>query len=246
MDFDLFVIGGGSAGVRCARISAGHGARVGIAEERFWGGTCVNIGCVPKKLLVQAGEYGAWAEDAAGFGWTIQKGPHDWTKLIAAKDREITRLEGIYRKLLTGAGATIFDARAVLVDPHTVEVGGERFTAEKHRRRDRWASGTSQYSGSRARDHLGRRVLPQTMPQQVVMVGSGYIAVEFAGIFRALGAEVHLVYRQPLPLRGFDHDMRERWRTRCGTGHHPASRYRLPKLDADGDRRVLTLGEDES
>lgn len=77
MDFDLFVIGGGSAGVRCARIAAGHGARVGIAEERFWGGTCVNVGCVPKKLLVQAGEYGAWAEDAAGFGWTIHKGPHD-------------------------------------------------------------------------------------------------------------------------------------------------------------------------
>ena len=93
MDFDLFVIGGGSAGVRCARIAAGHGARVGVAEERFWGGTCVNVGCVPKKLLVQAGEYGAWADDAAGFGWTIKKGPHDWAKLIAAKDREIARLE---------------------------------------------------------------------------------------------------------------------------------------------------------
>ena len=92
MDFDLFVIGGGSAGVRCARIAAGHGARVGIAEDRFWGGTCVNVGCVPKKLLVQAGEYGAWADDAAGFGWTIRKGPHDWTALIAAKDREIGRL----------------------------------------------------------------------------------------------------------------------------------------------------------
>ena len=115
-DFDLFVIGGGSGGVRCARIAAGHGARVGIAEERHWGGTCVNIGCVPKKLMVQAGEYGGWAEDAAGFGWTIQKGPHDWGKLIAAKDREITRLEGIYRKLLNGAGATVFDGRAVFVD----------------------------------------------------------------------------------------------------------------------------------
>ena len=106
MDFDLFVIGGGSAGVRCARIAAGHGARVGVAEERFWGGTCVNVGCVPKKLLVQAGEYGAWAEDAAGFGWTIKKGPHDWAKLIAAKDREIGRLNGIYKRLLDNAGAT--------------------------------------------------------------------------------------------------------------------------------------------
>src|SRR6195952_510225 len=131
MDFDLFVIGGGSAGGRCARVSAGPGARVGVAEERHWGGTCVNVGCVPKKLLVQAGEYSGWADDAAGFGWTIQKGPHDWGKLIAAKDREITRLEGLYRKLLAGAGATVLDGRAVLVDPHTVEVAGKRVTAER-------------------------------------------------------------------------------------------------------------------
>ena len=131
MDFDLFVIGGGSAGVRCARIAAGHGARVGVAEERFWGGTCVNVGCVPKKLLVQAGEYGAWAEDAAGFGWTIKKGPHDWAKLIAAKDREIGRLNGIYKRLLDNAGATIFEARATFLDPHTLDVGGKRVTAER-------------------------------------------------------------------------------------------------------------------
>src|SRR6185437_483516 len=127
----LFVIGGGSGGVRCARISAGYGARVGVAEERFWGGTCVNIGYVPKKLLVQAGEYGAWSEDAAGYGWTITKGPHDWAKLIAAKDREINRLEGIYRKLLANAGATIFDGRATLIDPHTVSVNGRQVTAER-------------------------------------------------------------------------------------------------------------------
>ena len=131
MEFDLFVIGGGSAGVRCARIAAGHGAHVGIAEDRIWGGTCVNIGCVPKKLLVQAGEYGAWAEDAAGFGWSIRKGPHDWSKLLAAKDREITRLAGIYRKLLDGAGATIFDARARLTGPNSLDVGGRTVTAER-------------------------------------------------------------------------------------------------------------------
>ena len=131
MDFDLFVIGGGSAGVRCGRIAAGHGARVAVAEERFWGGTCVNVGCVPKKLLVQAGEYGGWADDAAGFGWTIKKGPHDWAKLIAAKDREIGRLNAIYRRLLDNAGAKIFDARAVLIDPHTLEVDGKHVTAER-------------------------------------------------------------------------------------------------------------------
>ena len=141
MDFDLFVIGGGSAGVRCARIAAGHGARVGIAEERFWGGTCVNVGCVPKKLLVQAGEYGAWADDAAGFGWTIKKGPHDWAKLIAAKDREIGRLNGIYKRLLDNAGASIFESRATFVDAHTLDVGGKRVTAGTYRHRHRRVSG---------------------------------------------------------------------------------------------------------
>jgi len=244
MDFDLFVIGGGSAGVRCARISAGHGARVGIAEERHWGGTCVNIGCVPKKLMVQAGEYGGWAEDAAGFGWTIQKGPHDWGKLIAAKDREITRLEGIYRKLLNGAGATVFDGRAVFVDPHTVEVGGKRFTAENIVIATGGHPERPDIPGAELGIISDDAFYLKTMPRHVVMVGSGYIAVEFAGIFRALGAEVHLVYRQPLPLRGFDNDIREAMDQALlaqGVIMHPA---RLPaKVEADGEGRVLTLDD---
>jgi glutathione reductase (NADPH) len=244
MDFDLFVIGGGSAGVRCARISAGHGARVGIAEERFWGGTCVNIGCVPKKLLVQAGEYGGWAEDAAGFGWTITKGPHDWDKLIAAKDREITRLEGIYRKLLAGAGATVFDARAVLVDPHTVEVAGKRVTAERIVIATGGHPERPDIPGAELGIISDDAFYLKTMPRHVVMVGSGYISVEFAGIFRALGAEVHLVYRRPLPLRGFDHDIREAMEEALaaqGVILHPS---RLPvKLEAEGERRVLTLDD---
>src|SRR5580658_8940310 len=107
MDFDLFVIGGGSGGVRCARIAAGHGARVGVAEERFWGGTCVNVGCVPKKLLVMASEYGAATIDSHGFGWDTKPGQHNWTGLIAAKDVEIERLNAIYVKLLTGVGCTV-------------------------------------------------------------------------------------------------------------------------------------------
>jgi glutathione reductase (NADPH) len=244
MDFDLFVIGGGSAGVRCARISAGHGARVGIAEERHWGGTCVNIGCVPKKLLVQAGEYGGWAEDAAGFGWTVTKGPHDWGKLIAAKDREITRLEGIYRKLLTGAGATVFDGRAVLVDAHTVEVAGKRVTAENIVIATGGYPERPDIPGADLGIISDDAFFLKTMPRHVVMVGSGYIAVEFAGIFRALGAEVHLVYRQPLPLRGFDGDIREAMQDTLlaqGVILHPGSTP--AKLEADGDRRVLTLGD---
>ena len=244
MDFDLFVIGGGSAGVRCARISAGHGARVGIAEERHWGGTCVNIGCVPKKLLVQAGEYGGWAEDAAGFGWTITKGPHDWGKLIAAKDREITRLEGIYRKLLSGAGATVFDGRAVLIDPHTVEVAGKRVTAEKIVVATGGYPERPDIPGADLGIISDDAFYLKAMPRHIVMVGSGYIAVEFAGIFRALGAEVHLVYRQPLPLRGFDQDVRESMEEALaaqGIILHPNSTP--AKVEADGDRRILTLGD---
>jgi glutathione reductase (NADPH) len=244
MDFDLFVIGGGSAGVRCARISAGYGARVGIAEERHWGGTCVNIGCVPKKLLVQAGEYGGWAEDAAGFGWTIHKGPHDWGKLIAAKDREITRLASIYRKLLAAAGATIFDGRALFVDPHTLEVGGRRVTAENIVIATGGHPERPDIPGAELGIISDDAFYLKTMPQHLVIVGSGYIAVEFAGIFRALGTEVHLVYRQPLPLRGFDHDIREAMAEALltqGVTLHPGS---LPgRLDAEGDRRILTLSD---
>jgi glutathione reductase (NADPH) len=241
-DFDLFVIGGGSAGVRCARIAAGHGAKVAIAEERFWGGTCVNVGCVPKKLLVQAGEYGAWADDAAGFGWTIRKGPHDWAGLIAAKDREINRLNGIYRRLLDTAGATVFEARATFADRHTLLVGGRRVTAGRivvavggHPVRPD-IPGAELGIVSDDAFHLPR------MPKRVVIVGGGYIAVEFAGIFAQLGARVDLVYRQPLPLRGFDQDLREGLATALpasGVTLHPGCQPR--GLEASGEERRLTM-----
>jgi glutathione reductase (NADPH) len=247
MDFDLFVIGGGSAGVRCARIAAGHGARVGVAEERFWGGTCVNIGCVPKKLLVQAGEYGAWADDAAGFGWTIKKGPHDWPKLIAAKDREIARLEGIYRKLLSNAGATIFDAHATFVDPHTLDVGGKRVTAEHIVVATGGHPERPPIPGAELGIISDDAFYLKEMPRKIIVCGSGYIAVEFAGIFQALGAETHLVYRQPLPLRGFDHDMREALAEALdaqGVILHPNSH--LKSLADDGAQRVLSFGEGKS
>ena len=241
-EFDLFVIGGGSAGVRCARIAAGHGAKVAIAEERFWGGTCVNVGCVPKKLLVQAGEYGSWAEDAAGFGWEIRKGPHDWARLIAAKDREIGRLNGIYRRLLDAAGATVFEARAVFVDPHTLEVAGRRVGAE----RIVIATGGHPVRPDIAGAELGivsdNAFYLETMPKRVTIVGGGYIAVEFAGIFAHLGAAVDLVYRQMLPLRGFDQDLREGLAEALKAGGialHPGCQPR--RLDAVGDGRLLTL-----
>ncbi len=244
MEFDLFVIGGGSAGVRCARIAAAHGARVGIAEERFWGGTCVNVGCVPKKLLVQAGEYGGWADDAAGFGWTITKGPHDWGKLIAAKDREIGRLNAIYRKLLESAGAEIFEARAEFTAPHTLEVGGKRVRAERIVIATGGHPVRLDIPGAQHGIVSDNAFYLNEMPRRVAVLGSGYIAVEFAGIFAALGAEVDLVYRQPLPLRGFDHDLRE---ALCealeaqGIRLHPSA---MPeRVEHQGKRLILAGGE---
>ncbi len=207
-DFDLFVIGGGSAGVRLGRISAGHGARVAVAEERFWGGTCVNVGCVPKKIMVNAAEYGAWAEDAAAFGWDMTVAGHDWARLAAARDAEVARLSGIYGKLLAGAGVTSFDARATFIDAHTLDVGGQRVTAE----RIVIATGGTPQRLDLPGAELGLvsddLFTLKALPKRAVVLGGGYIAVEFATILRGLGAEVDLVYRAPLPLRGFDEDVR--------------------------------------
>jgi glutathione reductase (NADPH) len=244
VDFDLFVIGGGSAGVRCARIAATHGARVGIAEERFWGGTCVNIGCVPKKFMVMAAEYGMNAEDAPTFGWEIAKGPHDWQKLIAAKDKEITRLNGVYTRLLDLAGARYYDARASFIDPHTLDVGGERITAE----RIVVATGGHPVRPEFAGAELGivsddAFYLPH-LPKRIAIIGGGYIAVEFAGIFAGLGAETHLIYRQPLPLRGFDEDMRVALaEALTSNGVHLHFDTTPVSIKAEGDTKILALSD---
>ena len=208
-DFDLFVIGGGSGGVRCARIAAGHGARVAIAEERYWGGTCVNVGCVPKKLMVMASEFGEAVADSHGFGWDTRPGRHDWAALIANKDKEIARLNAIYFKMLDGAGCTVFETRATLVDAHTLQVGEQRVTAGRiviatggHPIRPAFPGGEFCIVSDDA-FHL------KSMPPHVTILGGGYIAIEFAGIFAGLGAKVDMVMRQKLPLRGFDEDLRE-------------------------------------
>lgn len=241
-DFDLFVIGGGSAGVRAARIAAGYGARVGIAESRFWGGTCVNVGCVPKKLFVQAAEYGAFAEDARGFGWNSARPAHDWPRLIAAKDREIARLSATYRELLEKAGAKVFEARARFAGPHTLLVGEGRWSAE----RIIIATGGHPVRLAIPGAELGivsddAFFLP-AFPKRVAIIGSGYIAVEFAGIFAGLGAETHLIYRQPLPLRGFDADLREALAdamVQQGIVLHPGAHPRA--VEADGLARLLHI-----
>ncbi|WP_291296482.1 glutathione-disulfide reductase [Elioraea sp.] len=209
MDFDLFVIGGGSAGVRCGRIAAGHGAKVAVAERRFWGGTCVNVGCVPKKLMVQAAEYGAWAADAAGFGWDIDVRGHDWGKLQQAVTAETTRIGGVYRRLLDGAGARIIDGDASLVDAHTVAVGDERITARHIVIATGGASVMPEFPGAEhclVSDALF--AMPEK-PRRAVVLGGGYIACEFAGILAGLGVATTQLYRGHLFLRGFDADIRE-------------------------------------
>ena len=245
MDFDLFVIGGGSGGVRCGRIAAAHGARVGVAESRFWGGTCVNVGCVPKKFMVMAAEYGALAEDARGFGWDIANTGYDWSRLIAAKNKEISRLNGIYTRLLNQAGVKIFEAKASFIDAHTLDVGGKRITAEKIVIATGGHPTGLDIPGAEHAIISDDIFVMQNMPRRVAVVGSGYIAVEFAGVFAGLGAQTHLVYRQPLPLRGFDEDLRAALAEALGQTHvrlHPGTTPTAITRDGAGKHLLLSNG----
>jgi glutathione reductase (NADPH) len=208
-DYDLFVIGGGSGGVRGARMAAAAGARVAIAEEYRYGGTCVIRGCVPKKLLVYASHFHEDFADAAGYGWSLGAAGFDWTALIAAKDREIARLEGVYERLLGDAGVTALRGRARLLDEHTVEVGDQKASAETiliatgGRPVFPPGHGWEHAISSNEAFHL------ESLPERILVYGGGYIAVEFAGIFNGLGARVTQVYRGPQILRGFDDDVRD-------------------------------------
>jgi glutathione reductase (NADPH) len=213
-EVDLFVIGGGSGGVRAARIAAEHGACVMVAEEYRLGGTCVIRGCVPKKLLVYASRFHGEFEDAAGFGWTVPRASFDWTTLVANKDREIARLEAAYGATLDRAGVKIVKSRAVLHNAHTVQLAnGDRVRAAYILIA---TGGTPSYGdpipgiehaiSSNEAFHL------PALPRRVLVQGGGYIAVEFAGIFAGLGAHVTLVYRGENILRGFDDDVRKHLR----------------------------------
>jgi len=211
-DFDLFVIGGGSGGVRAARIAAQHGARVGLAEEYRYGGTCVIRGCVPKKLMVYASRFADEFEDAAGYGWSVGERSFDWPTLIANKDREIARLEVIYKTNLEKAGVKTYESRATLAGPQavTLEATGEQVTAERILIAtggtpfiDESLAGHEHVISSNEVFHLREK------PRRVIVAGGGYIAVEFAGIFAGLGAETTLLYRGEQILRGFDREIRD-------------------------------------
>lgn len=208
-DFDLFVIGGGSGGVRAGRLAAGLGKRVAIAEEYRFGGTCVIRGCVPKKLFVYASQFPEHFEDSAGYGWSVGETTFDWPTLVANKDKEISRLEGLYRAGLEKAGATIIEGRAVLTGRHEVAVGDKTYTADK----------ILIATGGRPNPH---EALPghehcifsneafdlKELPKRIAIEGGGYIAVEFANIFHGLGVDTTLIYRGQEILGRFDQDMR--------------------------------------
>ncbi len=216
-DYDLFVIGGGSGGVRASRMAAMTGARVALAEEYRMGGTCVIRGCIPKKLMVYASQFSENFLDAPGYGWTIPGTPSfDWTTFIANKDKEIARLEGLYTQNVKAAGVTIFSDRAVFEDEHTLLLvnSQKKVTAEKiliaTGNRPTREMGTSQVIPggdlcitSNEAFHLDK------LPKRILVAGGGYIALEFAHIFHGLGSHVSLVYRGEKPLRGFDNDMRD-------------------------------------
>ncbi|MFN9525159.1 MAG: glutathione-disulfide reductase [Pseudomonadaceae bacterium] len=211
-DFDLFVIGAGSGGVRAARFAAGFGARVAVAESRYLGGTCVNVGCVPKKLLVYGAHFAEDFEQASGFGWSLAQANFDWTTLIANKNREIGRLNGIYRNLLTNSGVSLFEGHARIVDAHTVEVNGQRHSTERILIA---TGGWPQIPDIPGREHAissNEAFFLKQLPKRVLVVGGGYIAVEFASIFHGLGAQTSLLYRGDLFLRGFDGAVREHLR----------------------------------
>ncbi len=210
-DYDLFVIGAGSGGVRAARVAASMGAKVGIAEEYRVGGTCVIRGCVPKKLLVYASKFHGLIADANGFGWTIPEPSFDWQKLIASKDREIDRLNAIYLRNIQRSGVEVFDTRAVLDDPHTIRLKNEDRTVTA--KNILVATGAKPFipeiGGAEHVITSNEALHLEELPKSIAIVGGGYIALEFATIFAGLGVNVSLLYRGPQILRGFDDEVRD-------------------------------------
>jgi len=230
-DFDLFTIGAGSAGVRACRVAAGYGARVAVAEERQLGGTCVNLGCIPKKLLVYAAQFREAFEDAAGFGWVVESRSLQWPQLIANKNREIARLNEVYRSLLEQAGVQCIEGRARVVDAHTVVVNERTFTARSILIATGGWPEQPRTPGVELAITSNEAFFLERAPKRVLIIGGGYVAVEFAGIFHGIGAEVTQLYRGPLFLRGFDDDVR----------HALADEMRRKGIDLRFERDVVQI-----
>jgi len=227
------VIGAGSGGVRASRMAAAYGARVAVAEERYLGGTCVNVGCIPKKLFVYASHVAEEAADAAGFGWTVSRTAFDWPTLLANKDREIARLNGVYAELLDKAGVVRIEGRARIEDPHSVAVGGARYRAEHILVATGSWPWLPEIPGIGFAITSNEAFFLRELPHRVVVVGGGYVAVEFAGIFHGMGADVVQLYRGPLFLRGFDDDARA----------HVAQEMRRKGIDLRFESAVVRIAQ---
>ncbi len=209
-DFDLFVIGAGSGGIATARRAAQYGAKVGIVESDRLGGTCVNRGCVPKKLMVYASHFPNYFEESAGYGWTVGESSFDWNKMITAVNNEVDRLNGIYSRMLDNSGVKVYEGSGKFVDSHTIEIGNEKVTAEKiliavggKPVKPDTIQGIEHSITSREIFHV------QEQPKRIVIIGGGYIGVEFACILNGLGSEVTVVIRGDKILKGFDEDIRD-------------------------------------
>jgi glutathione reductase (NADPH) len=235
-DFDLFTIGAGSGGVAGTRRAGAYGARTAICEELRVGGTCVLRGCVPKKLLVYGSEFSSAFADAPGFGWSVPEATHDWGALIAAKDKELDRLHGIYINMLRNAKVEIIDGRGVVVDPHMVEVNGKTYTAENIMIAVGGWPETPKLPGIEHVISSNEALDLKERPQRIVIVGGGYIAVEFAGIFNGFGSEVVEIIRQPELLRGFDEDLRA----------HLGGEMRIRGVDIRGNTQVARIDKTAS
>jgi len=246
-DYDFFVIGAGSGGVRASRIAASLGAKVAVAEDMFMGGTCVNVGCVPKKLFVYGSHFAEEFEAAAGFGWSVSTPEFDWPTLRDNKTKEIERLNGIYDRMLDNAGVEVIKGRATVVDGHTVAVGDKQYTAERILVAVGGWPSIPQIPGKEHIISSNEAFYLETFPKRTIVVGGGYIAVEFAGIFNGLGSDTHLLYRGDLFLRGFDQDVREftaSEMTKKGVNLHFETNIESIEKQADGSLLAkLTNGE---
>ncbi len=208
-DYDLIVIGAGSGGVRASRFASQRGAKVAVIEERYLGGTCVNVGCVPKKLFSYGAHFSEDFETAHGYGWQIEKPSFDWPTLRDNKNKEIELLNGIYRNVLNNAGVELIEGKGVIKNPHCVVVGKKVYTAERLLIA---VGGWPDIPDIPGKEHIidsNQVFYMEQFPQSAIVVGGGYIGLEFASIFNGLGAETHLVYRGELFLKGFDRDIRE-------------------------------------
>ncbi|MGA1741745.1 MAG: FAD-dependent oxidoreductase, partial [Pseudohongiellaceae bacterium] len=211
--YDFFVIGAGSGGVRSARMAAGFGAKVAIVEDHYLGGTCVNVGCVPKKLYTYASHFHYDFEDSRAYGWSVQAPEFDWATLRDNKKVEISRLNTIYQSILENAGVEILTGHARLLDSNTVEIDGTQYQADKILLATGGWPFVPEFPGSKYAITSNEIFDLEAFPESILIVGGGYIAVEFAGVFAGLGSQTSLSYRGDLPLNHFDRDLREKFNT---------------------------------